>query len=122
VLAAYYVGIFRDLEWDTVRTFGFSTLVLVQLIYVYALRVSESGWRDGLGRNWLLHGAIALSVLLQLLVVHTAIGNQLFTTTPLSAELWLISLALAIGAGVIVIAASAVMPLDVERGGSRKGL
>lgn len=120
VLAAYYIGISRDLEWDTVRTFGFSTLVLVQLVYVYALRVSESGWRDGLGRNGLLHGAIVLSVVLQLLVVHTAIGNQLFTTTPLSAELWVISLALAVAAGVIVIVASAAMPWMSNEEGAGK--
>jgi Ca2+-transporting ATPase len=110
VLAAYYIGIARDLEWDTVRTFGFSTLVLVQLVYVYALRVSESGWRDGLARNALLHGAIALSAALQWLVVHTTVGNQLFTTTPLSADLWLICVSLALAAGVVVIAASAAMP------------
>lgn len=110
VLAAYYIGIARDLEWDTVRTFGFSTLVLVQLAYVYALRVSESGWRDGLARNGLLHGAVALSVILQWLVVHATVGNQLFTTTPLSGELWLICVALALAAGVVVIAASAFMP------------
>ncbi len=110
VLAAYYIGIARDLEWDTVRTFGFSTLVLVQLVYVYALRVSESGWRDGLARNGLLHGAIGLSVILQLLVVHTTVGNQLFTTTPLSGGLWLICVTLALAAGVVVIAASAFMP------------
>lgn len=48
VLAAYFIGLARDLDWDTVRTFGFSTLVLGQLVYVYALRVSEGleGWAD----------------------------------------------------------------------------
>jgi len=110
VLAAYYIGIAQDLEWDTIRTFGFTSLVLVQLVYVYALRVSESGWRDGLVPNGLLHGAVVLSVILQFLVVHTAIGNQLFTTTPLSAGLWSISVASAIAAGLIVIAASAILP------------
>jgi Ca2+-transporting ATPase len=65
VLAANFIGFGGDLYWDLTRTLGFTTLVLVQLAYIYAMRVSTSGWREGLAKNRLLHGAVALSVLLR---------------------------------------------------------
>lgn len=115
VLAAFGYGVARDLPWETTRTLGFTTLVFVQLTYVYALRVSESGWRDGLGGNPLLLGAVLASAALQCLVVATPLGNTLFSTQPLSPELWLLSVGLALLAALVIIAASALLPwLDHE--------
>jgi len=110
VLIAYAWGVGRDLEWEATRTVGFTTLVLVQLAYIYALRVSESGWRDGFTRNRLLHGAILLSVLLQGLVVATPIGNAFFSTVPLTAWQWMLSVGLAVVGFLIVTVASRVAP------------
>jgi Ca2+-transporting ATPase len=111
VLAAFGYGIAMDLSWEVTRTLGFTVLVLVQLTYVYALRVTESGWREGLTKNWLLHGAVAASVVLQFLVVATAMGNRLFDTLPLDPTQWLVALGLSLGAGLAVVAASALIPI-----------
>jgi Ca2+-transporting ATPase len=109
VLLAFGYGTGTDMDWELTRTLGFTTLVLVQLTYIYALRVSESGWRDGLSRNPVLHWAVALSVFLQVLVVATPLGNRFFSTTPLSAELWLISIGLSLLAFLAIVALSSVM-------------
>ncbi|MGD2042088.1 MAG: cation-translocating P-type ATPase [Acidimicrobiia bacterium] len=110
VLAAFGYGMATDLAWEVTRTLGFTVLVLVQLTYVYALRVTESGWRDGLTKNVLLHGAVAVSVVLHVLVVATPLGNRLFETSPLGLDLWLVATALSVGAGLVIIAASALIP------------
>ncbi|HEX6301369.1 MAG TPA: cation-translocating P-type ATPase [Acidimicrobiia bacterium] len=110
VLIAYAWGVDRELEWEATRTVGFTTLVLVQLAYIYGLRVSESGWRDGFTRNRLLHGAIVLSVILQGLVVATPIGNEFFSTVPLTAWQWMLSVGLAVVGFLIVVVASRVAP------------
>jgi len=106
VLLAYAYGVGQGFEWEMTRTLGFTTLVLVQLTYIYSLRVVESGWKDGLIRNPLLHGAVLVSVLLQVLVVATPIGNRLFETTMLPIELWALALGLAVLGFPLVIATS----------------
>jgi len=110
VMLAYAYGFGRGFEWETTRTLGFTTLVLVQLTYVYSLRVSESGWREGLTRNALLHGAVLFSVLLQVLVVVTPIGNRLFETTTLPVAEWAIAVGLAALGSLLVVAASRLVP------------
>ncbi|HEX6220222.1 MAG TPA: cation-translocating P-type ATPase [Acidimicrobiia bacterium] len=110
VLLAYAYGVSQDLDWEVTRTLGFTTLVLVQLAYIYSLRVVESGWREGLTRNILLHGAVLVSVLLQVLVVVTPLGNRLFETTTLSGWLWGLAFGLAILGFLAVIALSRLVP------------
>lgn len=106
VLLAYAYGVDGGFEWEVTRTLGFTTLVLVQLTYIYSLRVAESGWRDGLIRNPLLHGAVLVSVLLQVLVVATEIGNRLFETTALPIELWAVAGGLAALGFLLIVATS----------------
>lgn len=108
VLVAYVYGANQDMAWETVRTLGFTTLVLVQLAYIYSLRVIEFGWWQGLSRNPLLHGAVLASVLLQVLVVATPTGNRLFDTVPLSPGNWAVAVVLSIAAMLAVIAVSAL--------------
>jgi Ca2+-transporting ATPase len=116
VLLAFAYGLGRGFEWEVARTLGFTALVLVQLTYVYALRVSESGWRDGLTRNAVLHWAVLLSVTLQVLVVVTTIGNRFFATTPLPVELWLVAIGLSVLAFLGVVAAAALLPRVFNEG------
>jgi Ca2+-transporting ATPase len=110
VLIAFAYGVGMGFGWEITRTLGFTTLVLVQLTYIYALRVSESGWRDGLTRNALLHWAILGSVVLQFLVVTSSIGNRLFATIPLSIEQWLVAIGLSILSFLIIVATSTREP------------
>jgi Ca2+-transporting ATPase len=110
VLIAFAYGVGMGFGWEITRTLGFTTLVLVQLTYIYALRVSESGWRDGLTRNALLHWAILGSVVLQFLVVTSSIGNRLFATIPLSIEQWLVAIGLSILSFLIIVATSTRKP------------
>jgi Ca2+-transporting ATPase len=116
VLAAYFIGLGGDFDWELTRTLGFTTLVLVQLAYVYALRVSTSGWREGLGKNRLLHGAVALSVLLQVLVVATPIGNQFFSTVALSVEQWLLAIGLSAVGFLAIVGVGALFPRLASEG------
>ncbi|MGH8951252.1 MAG: cation-translocating P-type ATPase [Acidimicrobiia bacterium] len=77
------------------RTMAFTTLVLAQLFNCFNARSDQiSAFRD-LFTNRLLWGAIGLSVLLQVAVVHVPVLNDAFGTTPLSIVDWLICTGLA---------------------------
>jgi magnesium-transporting ATPase (P-type) len=74
---------------------GFTVLVLAQLFNAFNAR---SPWRsvfDAPFRNYRLYGAIGLSLLLQLLVVHVPFLNAAFGTVPLEAGDWLLCGAIA---------------------------
>ena len=110
VLSAFFYGIAQGADWEMTRTLGFTVLVLVQLSYVYALRITESGWREGLLSNRLLHGAVLVSLILQVLVVMTPSGNRLFETVALSMRDWLLAGGLAVLGGLVVVAVWALLP------------
>jgi Ca2+-transporting ATPase len=110
VMGAFAFGIGQDYPWEQTRTLAFTTLVLIQMTYVYALRVLGSGWRIGLGSNRLVHGAVAISVALQVLVVTTTIGNDLFQTIPLSTSDWVVAGALALAGALAVLVAGFFVP------------
>ena len=76
-------------EWVEVRTAVFVTLVLVQLAHAFSVRSRLTGrWREGPGRNPLLGFSLLGSLVLQIAVVYTPVGQKLFDTVPLSAEVW----------------------------------
>jgi len=77
-------------------------LVLAQLFNCLNSRSERASAFRGLFTNRLLWAAMALSVVLQVLVVHVPILNDAFGTTPLSAGDW----------GLCVAAASSVLWLD----------
>ena len=77
------------------RTMAFTTLVLAQLFNCFNARSDRTSAFHGLFTNPWLWGALALSVVLQVAVVHVAILNEAFGTTPLGFDDWLICTALA---------------------------
>jgi calcium-translocating P-type ATPase len=79
----------------TARTMAFTTLVLAQLFNCFNARSDTRSAFRNLFSNPLLWGAIALSALLQVLVVQTPFFNRLLETTPLAASEWAICVALA---------------------------
>ncbi len=71
------------------RTAGFTVLVLAQLFNCFNARSeSASAFRGLFGNRW-LWGTVALSVGLQVAVVHVALLNEAFGTVPLAGGQWL---------------------------------
>jgi P-type Ca2+ transporter type 2C len=77
------------------RTAGFTVLVLAQLFNCFNSRSDRVSAFPRLFTNRWLWAAIALSLLLQILVVHVPLLNRAFGTTPLSAADWALCAALA---------------------------
>jgi P-type Ca2+ transporter type 2C len=70
------------------RTAAFTVLVLAQLFNTFNSRSERVSAFRGLFTNRWLWAAIALSLLLQVLVVHLPLLNRAFGTTPLSVGDW----------------------------------
>ncbi|MEZ5230168.1 MAG: HAD-IC family P-type ATPase [Acidimicrobiales bacterium] len=83
------------------RTVAFTTLVFAQLFNCFSSRSARHSAFADLFGNRLLWLAVAASVLLQWLVVHTSALNAAFSTTPLSPRQWLMCVAL--GSSVLVV-------------------
>jgi Ca2+-transporting ATPase len=82
-------------ELPEARTAGFTVLVLAQLFNCFNSRSErESAFRDRF-QNYRLFGAVALSLLLQVAVVHIPLFNEAFGTVPLSPSDWLLCFAIA---------------------------
>ncbi len=72
-------------------TLAFCTLVMYQIVNAFNCRSStKSVFRMGLLTNISLWGAALFAVLLQIAVVHTALGQRLFGTVALSVWEWVI--------------------------------
>jgi P-type Ca2+ transporter type 2C len=82
-------------EIDEARTTAFTTLVLAQLFNCFNARSDRASAFNHLFTNRLLWAAIALSVALQVAVVHLPLLNDAFSTAPLGAGDWLLCVALA---------------------------
>lgn len=77
------------------RTAGFTVLVLAQLFNCFNARSERTSAFHHLFVNPLLWGAVGLSLVLQVLVVHVPGLNTAFGTSPLSVEQWLVCAAMA---------------------------
>jgi magnesium-transporting ATPase (P-type) len=77
------------------RTAAFTVLVLAQLFNTFNSRSERVSAFRGLFTNRWLWAAIALSLLLQVLVVHVPLLNRAFGTTPLSVGDWVRCFAMA---------------------------
>ena len=83
----------RDL--DNARTAGFTVLVFAQLFNCFAARSEATSAFAHLFVNPWLWGAVGLSVLLQVAVVHVPFLNVAFGTAPLTLDQWVACVALA---------------------------
>ena len=80
---------------DSARTAAFTTLVFAQLFNCFNARSDHlSAFHHAFTNAW-LWGAVALSALLQVAVVHVGVLNAAFGTVPLDAGQWLACVALA---------------------------
>ncbi len=77
------------------RTAGFTVLVFAQLFNCFNARSETTSAFAHLFANPWLWGAIALSVLLQVAVVHLGFLNLAFGTVPLTLDQWLVCAAMA---------------------------
>ncbi|PKQ14823.1 MAG: haloacid dehalogenase, partial [Actinobacteria bacterium HGW-Actinobacteria-8] len=88
---------------DTARTAAFTVLVLTQLTNAFSARSETVSIVKNLATNRWLWGAVTLSALLQVAVVHMPVFNRAFSTAPLTLSQW-----------AMCVALSAVVPLVVE--------
>src|SRR5690606_16459920 len=82
-------------ELDNARTAGFTVLVLAQLFNCFNSRSDRTSAFSHLFVNPWLWAAIALSVLLQVAVVHIDFLNVAFGTAPLELGQWLVCIGMA---------------------------
>jgi P-type Ca2+ transporter type 2C len=95
---------------DSARTVGFTVLVFCQLFNAFNARSETSSAFHHLFVSPWLWGALALSALLQVAVVHLGFLNVAFSTVPLSWDQWLVCVAI----GSMVLWLSEVRKLVVR--------
>jgi Ca2+-transporting ATPase len=98
------------------RTAGFTVLVMAQLFNCLNSRSERDTAFVGLFTNGLLWAAIALSLVLQVLVVHVSFLNRAFDTEPLSGGNWALCVVMASS----VLWADELKKLIVRRGSARR--
>ena len=92
----------HDAQMTEARTMGFTILVFAQMLNALCSRSHDQSVFVGLFANKWLWGAIALSTLLQVVVIYVPFLNTAFGTMPLSAGAWFECLGLA----MVVLVAS----------------
>ena len=80
---------------DSARTAGFTVLVLAQLFNCFNARSETDSAFSGLFGNRWLWTAVAVSIVLQVAVVHVELLNTAFGTVPLSMTQWAVCVAMA---------------------------
>jgi len=85
----------------TARTAAFTVLVLTQLTNAFSARSEKVSVFKRLTANPWLWGAVTLSAVLQIAVVHVPLLNKAFSTAPLTASQW--GFCLAMSAGVRLV-------------------
>ena len=84
-------------DLTTARTAGFTVVVFTSLFTSFTARSDTTSAFVGLFANRWLWGAVALSLLLQVAVVHVPFLNIAFGTAPLALDQWLVCAAMASG-------------------------
>jgi Ca2+-transporting ATPase len=93
------------------RTMTFTTIVLAQLFNVFAARARRRSAFADLGTTHWIWGAVVVSLLLQVAVVHVPLLQAAFGTTPLGGADWLRCTA----AGSAVLWVSELVKLGARR-------
>jgi magnesium-transporting ATPase (P-type) len=93
------------------RTAAFTTLVLAQLFNCFNSRSTRRSAFPTVFGNRLLWAAVAVSLLLQVAVVHVPLLNQAFGTAPLTPRQWALCALLA----SVVLGAEEVRKLVLRR-------
>jgi Ca2+-transporting ATPase len=114
-LAAYAWAVWNkplDTEHHEAQTLAFYTVSMFQVFHVLAIRVErDSVFREGFFRNRGLIAAVALTVLLQLVVIYAA---------PLQAAFDTVALAWEELAGATLVASSVFFLVELEKGVRRR--
>jgi Ca2+-transporting ATPase len=85
------------------QTMVFTVLTLSQMAHVLAIRSErEPLWRQGLGSNRPLLGAVLLTFALQMATIYVPVLNPIFKTEPLGAD----ELAICLAASAVVFVAA----------------
>jgi len=84
-------------DLTTARTAGFTVLVFASLFTSFTARSDSTSAFVGLFANYWLWGAVSLSLLSQVAVVHLPFLNIAFGTAPLALDQWLVCAAMASG-------------------------
>ncbi|MCX8131516.1 MAG: calcium-translocating P-type ATPase, SERCA-type [Clostridia bacterium] len=114
-LTAYFAGISLYSE-EIAITMAFATLGLIQLTHSLNARSNtKSLFRLGLFSNMYLIGAIAVSALLQVIVIFVPFFNEMFRVKQLNMEQWGIVLAASLAIIPIVEAAKAIHNWKVKK-------
>lgn len=107
---------------DTARTAAFTVLVLANLTVVFSARSETVSVAHRLLTNPWLWGAVALSVALQVAVVHAPALNAAFSTAPLSGGGWAACVALSLAVPAVSEIRKAVLRSHDRRASARVGL
>ena len=86
-----------DLLYMQATTACLTAIIVVQVANVFACRSSrESLFTTGFFTNKLIFAAIAVELALQLFIVYNPLGNEVFSTAPISLRTWLVLIPFAI--------------------------
>lgn len=96
---------FYRVDTAIAQTVAFTTLMMFQMFNVLNCKSIDKSVFRLLGTNMRLRGGMAISIVFQVIVVQTPLGNTIFQTVPLSLT----------HRGVIVIVSSSVLWLDELR-------
>jgi len=98
--AGWSWGVSLPMEHPLVRqasTATFLGIVIMQVGNVFACRSSrDSVFRAGFFSNWLIFAGIAFELLLTAFIIYHPLGNRIFSTAPLSFDVWLVLIPFAI--------------------------
>jgi len=93
-LSVFIISLWLGMDETIARTISFSTMAFGQLLHIFNVREKESfGFDKNLLKNPFLLFSLAISGVLQLLVIYVPFFNRVMGTAPLNAGHWVFILA-----------------------------